>query len=175
MPSSASLRALHSFPTRRSSDLRTVCFVSPRASTLATSGFAASRSIAAFGSDDVTSTSRSPTVSLRRRQLPATVACVMLFNCCKSRSEEYTSELQSRRELVCRLLRPSALYTLSLHDALPIYVLFALCRRVRALWRRADSRPAGPLRHSDPTTSPARPDRRPSPCVADNFRQRSLA
>src|SRR5436305_2109945 len=42
-----------------------------------------------------------------------------------SRSEEHTSELQSRPHLVCRLLlaksTPHAvLYTLSLHDALPI-------------------------------------------------------
>src|SRR5262245_10994692 len=39
------------------------------------------------------------------------------------RSEEHTSELQSLRHLVCRLLLASAvalLYTLSLHDALPI-------------------------------------------------------
>src|SRR5690349_11219064 len=39
------------------------------------------------------------------------------------RSEEHTSELQSRRELVCRLLldtAPPDIYTLSLHDALPI-------------------------------------------------------
>src|SRR5687768_11506402 len=41
-----------------------------------------------------------------------------------SRSEEHTSELQSRLHLVCRLLldpAPTELYTLSLHDALPIY------------------------------------------------------
>src|SRR5690349_12313591 len=39
------------------------------------------------------------------------------------RSEEHTSELQSRRDLVCRLLldpSPPPLDTLSLHDALPI-------------------------------------------------------
>src|SRR5438874_957512 len=40
------------------------------------------------------------------------------------RSEEHTSELQSRRDLVCRLLlalHPTDIYTLSLHDALPIF------------------------------------------------------
>src|ERR1039458_5339976 len=40
------------------------------------------------------------------------------------RSEEHTSELQSLRHLVCRLLLDTAtteIYTLSLHDALPIY------------------------------------------------------
>src|ERR1035438_7752709 len=39
------------------------------------------------------------------------------------RSEEHTSELQSLRHLVCRLLLDPAtteIYTLSLHDALPI-------------------------------------------------------
>src|SRR5206468_1510075 len=39
-------------------------------------------------------------------------------NLAVSRSEEHTSELQSRSDLVCRL--PS-FYTLSLHDALPIF------------------------------------------------------
>src|SRR5690349_11618644 len=45
-------------------------------------------------------------------------------NFCHRRSEEHTSELQSRRDLVCRLLlapTPIRLLTLSLHDALPIY------------------------------------------------------
>src|ERR1035438_4491385 len=42
------------------------------------------------------------------------------------RSEEHTSELQSLRHLVCRLLLDTAtteIYTLSLHDALPIYLV----------------------------------------------------
>src|SRR5699024_2516414 len=42
-----------------------------------------------------------------------------------NRSEEHTSELQSRFELVCRLLLDTAttvVSTLSLHDALPIYL-----------------------------------------------------
>src|SRR5436309_3283990 len=42
------------------------------------------------------------------------------------RSEEHTSELQSRENLVCRLLLDAAsleLYTLSLHDALPIFLV----------------------------------------------------
>src|ERR1035438_586610 len=41
------------------------------------------------------------------------------------RSEEHTSELQSLRHLVCRLLLdvgPTEIYTLSLHDALPIWL-----------------------------------------------------
>src|SRR5690606_20910032 len=43
------------------------------------------------------------------------------------RSEEHTSELQSRENLVCRLLhhpRSACCYTLSLHDALPISCVF---------------------------------------------------
>src|SRR2546421_783594 len=40
-----------------------------------------------------------------------------------SRSEEHTSELQSRSDLVCRLLleKKNQTCALSLHDALPIY------------------------------------------------------
>src|SRR5690606_22956294 len=42
-----------------------------------------------------------------------------------ARSEEHTSELQSRENLVCRLLLDSSTtgtYPLSLHDALPIWI-----------------------------------------------------
>src|SRR5687768_7031361 len=49
-----------------------------------------------------------------------------------TRSEEHTSELQSRLHLVCRLLLDTAtpqIYTLSLHDALPIYEYDAAGRR----------------------------------------------
>src|SRR5690349_18929853 len=55
------------------------------------------------------------------------------------RSEEHTSELQSRRDLVCRLLldpAPTEISTLSLHDALPILVLSA--RQPAAVLRDAD-------------------------------------
>src|SRR5437868_5067208 len=48
---------------------------------------------------------------------------------CASRSEEHTSELQSRFDLVCRLLLEPArtvVFTLSLHDALPISGLLAV-------------------------------------------------
>src|SRR5690606_6689508 len=45
-----------------------------------------------------------------------------------TRSEEHTSELQSRENLVCRLLLPPPpdSFPLSLHDALPILASFAL-------------------------------------------------
>src|SRR3712207_4827316 len=42
-----------------------------------------------------------------------------------ARSEEHTSELQSRQYLVCRLLNdtaPAEIYTRALHDALPSYL-----------------------------------------------------
>src|SRR5216683_3194707 len=69
-----------------------------------------------------------------------------------ARSEEHTSELQSRSELVCRLLlekktyifffndtATTEIYTLSLHDALPI----ALPARKRATIGRPTSDSCG--------------------------------
>src|SRR5699024_631782 len=47
------------------------------------------------------------------------LACGLPRDRCGTRSEEHTSELQSRFDLVCRLL-PPALSSLCLHDALPI-------------------------------------------------------
>src|SRR5690625_4066292 len=47
----------------------------------------------------------------------------------KIRSEEHTSELQSRGHLVCRLLLDTPIpdfYTISLHDALPICLCSAI-------------------------------------------------
>src|SRR5262245_13524603 len=57
---------------------------------------------------------------MRTNRAPTGSAAIACF----SRSEEHTSELQSLRHLVCRLLLDSACtssYTLSLHDALPIF------------------------------------------------------
>src|SRR5262245_10437992 len=73
------------------------------------------------------------------------------------RSEEHTSELQSLRHLVCRLLlgtAPTHVYTLSLHDALPISIecssRSAGCRAHRASARspagRSECRPPGSRR-----------------------------
>src|ERR1035438_5861261 len=56
----------------------------------------------------------------------------------KLRSEEHTSELQSLRHLVCRLLldpAPTDIYTLSPHDALPICCSMRFQRRVKP-WLR---------------------------------------
>src|SRR5262245_47232151 len=65
------------------------------------------------------------------------------------RSEEHTSELQSLRHLVCRLLLVPAtteFYTLSLHDALPISTGWCTgCGRPRRGWSgcRRYARPPG--------------------------------
>src|SRR5690625_3612123 len=73
-----------------------------------------------------------PTKSLRLAAISAKLAILALIRlelCAEfsaARSEEHTSELQSRGHLVCRLLLdplPPHFYTLSLHDALPISVV----------------------------------------------------
>src|SRR5207247_10953135 len=76
---------LHSFPTRRSSDL-----INPVSCTAATPQIAASR-VREGGSDSAAGiTAASFRHLIRSRVIP--------------RSEEHTSELQSRVDLVCRLL-----------------------------------------------------------------------
>src|ERR1039458_1467674 len=66
----------------------------------------------------------------------ASQSAAVSFRCSSEvnvRSEEHTSELQSLRHLVCRLLLDTAtteIYTLSLHDALPILV--SRCKRTSA-------------------------------------------
>src|SRR5436305_913801 len=82
-----------------------------------------------------------PAVAVERiyRELYARVRQVTLTN--ENRSEEHTSELQSRPHLVCRLLLATPttqIYTLSLHDALPI-------SRPRATLQLAVARAAGGL------------------------------
>src|SRR5206468_11381273 len=85
-------RALHSFPTRRSSDLL----------------IAASRAILELGRarylpaalGTVHATRNTPVAALLANMA---VGCVALVTG-QTRSEEHTSELQSRSDLVCRLL-----------------------------------------------------------------------
>src|SRR5690349_24122658 len=78
-------RDLHSFPTRRSSDLIVL-------------GEAAERALAVrlleFGT----------VVASVGAELEPHRLCGFLFDLAQDRSEEHTSELQSRRDLVCRLL-----------------------------------------------------------------------
>src|SRR5690349_23507720 len=82
---SAPPRDLHSFPTRRSSDL--CSFTPKRAGPSASRCWSASRAGALH-------------VDQARDQLPR---CARR-QARQERSEEHTSELQSRRDLVCRLL-----------------------------------------------------------------------
>src|SRR5207249_10389607 len=84
--------ALHSFPTRRSSDLAATSSGSPRRPI----GGRPRRSRGLSGAPG-----RPRTVSM----VPGTTQLtVMRRGARSSRSEEHTSELQSRFELVCRLL-----------------------------------------------------------------------
>src|SRR5438874_9225912 len=76
-------RYLPSFPTRRSSDLK--CRVEVRVL-------------------DLTASNTSPTTATSATPLSVPLAPVLLSLGGCARSEEHTSELQSRRELVCRLL-----------------------------------------------------------------------
>src|SRR5207302_9108723 len=90
------LRHLHSFPTRRSSDLSSSFFLTVSASSLATPVFTAlgtpsTRSFASF---------RPRLVSSRTTLM----TWIFLSPAPVRRSEEHTSELQSRENLVCRLL-----------------------------------------------------------------------
>src|SRR5699024_11485484 len=98
----SSLHHLHflSFPTRRSSDLSSIvlsvvnasCSASLRRSTSSRRDLSAS----AFSSASLTILSMS---SSERLELDS-----MVIFCSLPRSEEHTSELQSRFDLVCRLL-----------------------------------------------------------------------
>src|SRR5438874_4175059 len=81
---SANHRDLHSFPTRRSSDLQTI------SSTLGQAGISSVASHPTNESQGVTNVVQTFGVIRIIFRLP--------------RSEEHTSELQSRRDLVCRLL-----------------------------------------------------------------------
>src|SRR5690349_22722121 len=80
------LRALLSFPTRRSSDLE------PRQG----------RGLAADQLVPTTPDRRSTTLAPGRGLTPGRARVILDLS--RIRSEEHTSELQSRRELVCRLL-----------------------------------------------------------------------
>src|SRR5438067_4694762 len=91
-------RDLHSFPTRRSSDLE--CSTNQRMRS-------------AFAVMPSTHRSRSTTHALR--------SSARLPNSRYARSEEHTSELQSRFDLVCRLLleKKKQTYPATLRQAVP--------------------------------------------------------
>src|SRR5690606_42016992 len=97
--SSAHPRALHSFPTRRSSDL--VAQIAERAGgtipTYLMTSFATDEEVRRTGA--ALSTPRAPVTTFAQGISLRVTPEGALF-----RSEEHTSELQSRENLVCRLL-----------------------------------------------------------------------
>src|SRR5206468_958811 len=130
MPSSAAPRALPSFPTRRSSDLRARGGARPDRVPGSGAGRRRAgappprrRGRARRRHRHGLLTARGP---LRRRAAGARRTRAGRG----ARSEEHTSELQSRSDLVCRLLPPPELSPLSLHDALPISVPAAALDRI---------------------------------------------
>src|SRR5438477_630370 len=121
MPSSAALRFLHSFPTRRSSDL----FLSlhQRHAEIG-AGIHALAPARGHGLDARVEAHAFRPVLVHvaeDRVLPSAEAVERERHRDRHRSEVHTSELQSHVNLVCRLLLPYVFFTLSLHDALPIY------------------------------------------------------
>src|SRR5437660_1172112 len=133
MPSSACYtdhRDLHSFPTRRSSDLAANCLLARR---LAERGV---RFIQLYHRDWDHHNDLNRFMKVCAKAVDQATAALVLDlkqrgMLEETRSEEHTSELQSRGHLVCRLLLATPtteIYTLSLHDALPIL-------RRTACWR----------------------------------------
>src|SRR5262245_26791655 len=122
MPSSAlGYRRLPSFPTRRSSDLTAAEAAS--ASSAMHHGRACALIETSYGRDTATPARRASSSSWQifssEVLIIAFASSISFWRAC--RSEEHTSELQSLRHLVCRLLRSATVvYPLSLHDALPI-------------------------------------------------------
>src|SRR5437868_88084 len=122
MPSAAApLLPLLSFPTRRSSDLHSVFYLSGAALWLRNPRVALA--VPYLGAPRLRSGPDAHChAPCRRAQKIWTLrSAPHRLAADAPRSEEHTSELQSRFELVCPLLRPpSSLCCLSLHDALPI-------------------------------------------------------
>src|SRR5690606_40789093 len=90
---SAPHRHLHSFPTRRSSDLSPIWPTATSAWRLAIRAISTRPSRAPRMPITV-----SPSATTSQRKVP------VASSTCWRRSEEHTSELQSRENLVCRLL-----------------------------------------------------------------------
>src|SRR5262245_175870 len=122
MPSSAAHPpVLPSFPTRRSSDLRVL--PSRGVPTLVALGALAAALFAFRGFLDTTRARILVRIGSFINQFQQSTPDRCLNSCRNAsfRSEEHTSELQSLRHLVCRLLPPTLRSSpLSLHDALPI-------------------------------------------------------
>src|SRR5690606_40560747 len=95
-------RDLHSFPTRRSSDLNTPKALANR-KTVSARLAAGSVTSNPWTSADTENFSMAPVLKLRRVNSRVRTARV-ITGVVIGRSEEHTSELQSRENLVCRLL-----------------------------------------------------------------------
>src|SRR5262245_23991 len=125
MPSSprvAPPRVSHSFPTRRSSDL-TWCLCQCSSVSGKSSRWCAPLLSARASAARVTHSATRRMLRRSCRSIHSGSRPRFGNGSCAQRSEEHTSELQSLRQLVCRLLLaspPPACLTLSLHDALPI-------------------------------------------------------
>src|SRR5690606_39597975 len=91
------LSQLHSFPARRSSDLATITFTKSSGS----SGGSGSKSDGKFRVGDTVETTGTLTLRTRGGLGYGVIASMPTG----TRSEEHTSELQSREKIVCRLLR----------------------------------------------------------------------
>src|SRR5207249_11320430 len=85
-------RSLHSFPTRRSSDLISASGVGPALALRILSGMSVEELVPAIRGGDLVRLTKIPGVGRK------TAERIVV------RSEEHTSELQSRFDLVCRLL-----------------------------------------------------------------------
>src|SRR5690606_42059680 len=88
-------RARHSFPTRRSSDLSASALLTP---SLIVDGAPSTASLASLRPRPVIARTALITATLLAPKLVSTTSNSVF------RSEEHTSELQSRENLVCRLL-----------------------------------------------------------------------
>src|SRR5205814_7348336 len=95
-------RPLHSFPTRRSSDLRPI-EMTDAATTPVVAASSAPTKITAYARPPRKGPNSCPIVSSRSSAMPLR-SRISPMNVKKGRSEEHTSELQSLRHLVCRLL-----------------------------------------------------------------------
>src|SRR5262245_41166853 len=156
MPSSARPSPVHSLPTRRSSDLHDLA---PLGTARARQASRPEAHPAAEAVDRAEADERAADRALaeeHRGDAGARKVAQRVARLSVERSEEHTSELQSLRHLVCRLLPAPLPSTLSLHDALPICTTSHRSGR-HARGRRPDQRRTQRPRRSTaprPTNAP---------------------
>src|SRR5206468_11874010 len=93
---------LHSFPTRRSSDLFLISTTSHRSSI--SGWFTRAEDASQVAYSEVSGCTRTQMPEHRHRNPGRTALACSISSPSRKRSEEHTSELQSRSDLVCRLL-----------------------------------------------------------------------